>query len=99
MCSVQAHYRPGHTMTSSLPAPIILNRVLCNPKMNRQVPGAGGGPCTLLPKNPLLQQNTGLVPHVVQSNLSHSLSSHYLMILTPATRLASHAFISIGRSE
>lgn len=79
-------------MTSSMAAPIILNRVLCNPKMNRQVPGAGGGPGTLLPKNPLLQQNTGLVPHVVQSNLSHSLSSHYLMILTPATRLASSCF-------
>ena len=61
-------------MTSSMAAPIILNRVLCNPKMNRQVPGAGGGPCTLLPKNPLLQQNTGLAPDVVQSNLTHSLT-------------------------
>lgn len=51
-----SHHRPGHTITSA----IILNRVLCNPKMNRQGPGAGGGPCKLLPQNPLLQQNTGL---------------------------------------
>ena len=89
-------------MTSSTAAPIILNRVLCNPKMNRQGPGAGGGPCKLLPKNPLLQQNTGLVAHVVQSNLSYSVRSHYLMILTPATRLASsclHALINIHWEE
>ena len=62
-----SHHRPGHTITSA----IILNRVLCNPKMNRQGPGVD-------PVNFCLRihycSRTQVWPmsDVVQSNLSHS---------------------------